>query len=198
MRSGTILAAFALALAFQLPAGAQTTASKVEVAGAYSYIRLNLNGPGFTEGAQTNGGTGSLAINVTHSLGIVGEIGGYKTSTMYKAGGQNVSFTSFLFGPRYNIRKWDTLTPYFQTLVGGVKGNHELFLGGNPAAPIIRTDQSALAWTLGGGLDAKVTRCLAVRVFQAEYMLTKWNNFGVGHQNSFRVETGLVFRFGKR
>lgn len=198
MRSGTILAAFALVFAFQLPARAQTTASKVEVAGAYSYIRLNLNGPGFTEGAQTNGGTGSLAVNVTHSLGLVAEIGGYKTSTMYKVGGQDFSFVSYLFGPRYNFRKWDTLTPYLQTLVGGVKGNHELFLAGSPSAPVIRTDTNALAWTVGGGLDAKVTDHLAVRVVQAEYFLTKWDNFGVGHQNSFRIETGLVFRFGKR
>ena len=198
MRSGTIVATLGFLMAFGLPAHAQTTASKVEIAGTYAYMRTQLNGPNFSEGAQTNGGTGSIAFNVNNWLGLVGEIGGYKTSTIFQAGGQDVSFVSYLFGPRISFRNWDTLTPYVQTLVGGVKGNNELFAGGNPSSPLIRTDQSSFAWTAGGGLDARVTRHIAVRVFQVEYFMTKWNNFGTGHQNSFRLETGLVFRFGKR
>ena len=43
-----------------------------------------------------------------------------------------------------------------------------------------------------------MTNYLAVRVFQAEYFMTKWSDGGQNRQNSFRIETGLVFRFGKR
>jgi opacity protein-like surface antigen len=198
MRCGKFLAAFGLLVAMCLPAHAQKTAPKFELAGTYAYLRLNVKGPNWSEGLQTNGGTGSLTYNLTNAVGIVGEIGGYKTSTISSAGGQDFTFVSYLFGPRYSFRKWDTLTPYIQTLFGGVKGNNELYLGGNTSNPLIRTNTNAFAWTVGGGLDASVTRHLAVRVFQAEYFMTDWKNFGVGHQNSFRIETGLVWRFGKR
>lgn len=198
MRCGTILAALGLLVAMSVPAHAQKTASKVELAGTYAYVRTNVNGPNWTEGLQTNGGTGSLTFNVTNSLGIVGEIGGYNSSTISSAGGTDISYASFLFGPRYNFRKWPTLTPYVQTLFGGVKGNRELYLGGNTSYPLINTDATAFAWTVGGGLDAKVTKHLAIRVFQAEYFMTDWNSFGAGRQKSFRIETGLVWRFGKK
>jgi opacity protein-like surface antigen len=199
MRPGTILAAVGLLVAVSFPAHAQQTAPKVELAGAYSYMRLNLEGPGgFTEGLQSNGGTGSVAFNLSNSLGIVGELGEYQTSTVRSAGGASMRYTSYLFGPRYSIRKSDTLTPYFQTLFGGVKGNNSFTETHNSTTGVIHTDQNAFAWTVGGGLDAKVTNHLAVRVFQAEYFLTKWPDGVNNRQSSFRFETGLVFTFGQK
>ena len=199
MRCGKILAAVGLLLMMSFPAYAQKTAPKFELAGTYAYMRTNLEGPGgWTEGLQTNGGTGSLAFNLTNTLGIVAEIGGYNSSTISSAGGKDITFASYLFGPRLSIRKWHTLTPYFQTLFGGVKGNNALFVGANGQSGYIHTDQNAFAWTVGGGLDAKVTKYMAVRVFQAEYFMTKWNDGLNNRQSNFRIETGLVFRFGKR
>lgn len=195
MTCGKILSVLGLLVAISLPAHAQKKAAKVELAGTYAYLRTNVKGPNWSEGLQTNGGTGSITFNVTNSLGLVAELGGYTSSTISSAGGQNITFASYLFGPRYSFRKWSTLTPYVQTLFGGVKGNNELYLGGNKSYPLIKTNTNTFAWTVGGGLDAKVTHHLAVRVFQAEYFMTNWNDFGVGHQNSFRIETGLVWRF---
>lgn len=198
MRFGTVLAACVLMMAMSFPAHAQKEAPKVELAGTYAYLRLNLKGAGgWSEGLQVNGGTGSITFNVTNSLGIVGEIGGYNSSTVSSAQGQDVSFASYLFGPRYSIRKWDVVTPYFQTTFGGVKGNHSLFATGT-GTELINTGTNSFAWTMGGGMDAAVTKHLAVRVIQAEYFLTRWNGLGNNNQNSFRVETGLVWRFGKK
>lgn len=195
MRPGTILAAVGLLVAISFPLHAQQTAPKIELAGTYSYMRLNLEGPsGYSEGLQSNGGTGSVAFNLSNSLGLVGEIGDYKTSTVRSAGGASMTYVSYLFGPRYSIRKSDTLTPYFQTLFGGVKGSNSFTV----ASGTIHTDKSAFAWTVGGGLDAKVTNHLAVRVFQAEYFLTKWPDGASDRQSSFRFETGLVFTFGQK
>ncbi|MDE3136390.1 MAG: outer membrane beta-barrel protein [Acidobacteriota bacterium] len=193
------MAALGVLLAMSFPAYAQTTASKIELAGTYAYMRTNINGPGgYSEGLQTNGGTGSVTYNVNNSWGVVAEVGGYNSSTISSAGGNDISFASYLFGPRYSFRKWDTLTPYVQTLFGGVKGNHALTVGANGVSGQFQADKNAFAWTIGGGMDAKVTNYLAVRVFQAEYFMTRWDNGGTNQQNNFRIETGLVFRFGKR
>jgi outer membrane immunogenic protein len=199
MRCGKFVAAIGMLLAMSSPAYAQTTAPKLELAGTYAYMRTNINGVGgYSEGLQTNGGTGSLTYNVSNAWGIVAELGGYNSSTISSAGGKDISFASYLFGPRYSIRKWDTLTPYFQTLFGGVKGNNALTVGANGTFGQFESDKNAFAWTFGGGMDAKVTNYLAVRVFQAEYFMTRWNNGTTNQQNNFRIETGLVFRFGKR
>lgn len=199
MRSGKILAAVGLLVAFSFPAHAQQQASKVELAGTYSYMRLNLSTPGgWSEGLQANGGTGSVAFNLTNSLGIVGEFGAYKTSTVSSAGGQSMKYESYLFGPRLSIRKWDTLTPYFQTLLGGVKGDNSFTVTAPGQSGTVRTDKNSFAWSAGAGLDASVSQHLAIRVFQVEYFFTKWPNGGNDRQNSFRFETGLVFRFGQK
>ena len=47
---------------------------------------------------------------------------------------------------------------------------------------------------MGGGLDVKLTRSLAFRVLQADYLLTR---FGGVTQNNARLTTGLVYRFGR-
>lgn len=199
MRPGTILAALGLLVAIGYPLHAQQQAPKVELAGTYAYMRMDIKGPGgYSEGLQTNGGTGSVAYNLTNSWGIVGEIGGYETSTLRAAGGASTTFVSYLFGPRYSIRKSSVLTPYFQTLFGGVKGNTAFDITNNGQSGVINTDTNAFAWTVGGGLDASVTKHLAIRVFQAEYFLTKWPDPVNNRQNGFRFETGLVFSFGKR
>jgi opacity protein-like surface antigen len=198
MRFGTVLAACGLLLAMSFPAHAQKEAPKVELAGSYAYMRTNLKGAtNWSEGLQANGGTGSITFNVTRSFGVVAEFGGYNSSTISSAQGQDISYASYLFGPRYSFRKWDTLTPYIQTLFGGVKGNHALYATGDPSTMLINTGSNAFAWTVGGGLQASVTKHLAVKVFQAEYFLTKWSGAN-NQQNNFRIETGLVWRFGKR
>lgn len=199
MRCGKIVAALGFLLAMSFPAYAQKTAPKLELAGAYAYMRTNIKGPGgYSEGLQVNGGTGSVTFNVSNALGVVAEFGRYNSSTISSAGGKDITFTSYLFGPRYSFRKWDTITPYVQTLFGGVKGNNALTVGAGGQTAQFQANQNAFAWTVGGGMDAKVMNHLAVRVFQAEYFMTKWNDGVNNRQNSFRIETGLVFRFGKR
>jgi len=45
---------------------------------------------------------------------------------------------------------------------------------------------------LGGGVDLKLTKLIAWRLIQAEYLLT---HFARSNQNNVRLSTGLVFRF---
>ena len=53
--------------------------------------------------------------------------------------------------------------------------------------------------TAGGGLDVKVHHHLAIRVIQAEYLMTKFEDYDTGQaatQNDMRLSAGIVFRFG--
>jgi opacity protein-like surface antigen len=55
----------------------------------------------------------------------------------------------------------------------------------------ISTSDTALATAVGGGLDYKIIRILALRA-EADYVQTRF--FGTT-QNDFRLSTGIVFRF---
>jgi outer membrane protein OmpA-like peptidoglycan-associated protein len=57
--------------------------------------------------------------------------------------------------------------------------------------------------TAGGGLDLKVHRNVAIRLVQAEYLLTRFKDPASttgarGTQNNVRISTGVVFRLGTR
>jgi opacity protein-like surface antigen len=52
-------------------------------------------------------------------------------------------------------------------------------------------DATSFAMSLGGGLDVRVNKRIAVRVIQADYTPTF---FGSGRQDNFRISTGIVFR----
>jgi outer membrane protein OmpA-like peptidoglycan-associated protein len=59
--------------------------------------------------------------------------------------------------------------------------------------------QNTLAITAGGGLDIKVRRHFAIRIIQAEYLMTRFQDYNTGgsaSQNDMRLSSGLVFRFG--
>ncbi|MGD0955489.1 MAG: hypothetical protein ABR953_01490 [Candidatus Acidiferrales bacterium] len=48
---------------------------------------------------------------------------------------------------------------------------------------------------LGGGLDWNATEHIGVRLIQAEYLLTTFNDGVNNRQNNARVSAGVVFRF---
>jgi hypothetical protein len=55
--------------------------------------------------------------------------------------------------------------------------------------------------TAGGGLDIRVHPHFAIRIVQAEYLMTRFTNLNTGAdatQNDMRLSSGLVFRFGGR
>jgi outer membrane protein OmpA-like peptidoglycan-associated protein len=56
--------------------------------------------------------------------------------------------------------------------------------------------QNAFAMALGGGVDLKLTKHLAWRILQGEYLFTKFPDGNNNEQNSVRAASGLVFRFG--
>jgi len=57
----------------------------------------------------------------------------------------------------------------------------------------IGVDRSALATAVGGGLDIRESDSVAIRAFQADYLMTR---FGGEMQNNARLACGVVIRFG--
>jgi opacity protein-like surface antigen len=188
MKTQSIFILALLLLATVVPAKAQEEPAKLEESGTYSYIRFNINAklPGVAphESYNASGGGGQLEYNANRWLGIVGDLSGYVVTQ-----GSPVAGTfSYLFGPRMNFRH-RRVTPYVQTLFGGIAATSDLGSSG-PA--------NHFAMTAGGGLDCAVSKTVAVRLFQGEYYMTRFPNGINNRQDNFRAATGIVFRFGKK
>ncbi|HET6932699.1 MAG TPA: OmpA family protein [Candidatus Acidoferrum sp.] len=170
---------------------------KFEVAGMFSYINFNP-GSGFRNFNQL-GATGSFAYNANKWLGIVGEIGGYRfdrsvpildtttnTTTIASISG---NMQSYLFGPRLNLRRFDHFVPFGEVLFGATHGSAQVT--GDKS-------QGTFALAVGGGVDVVLTRYLAWRFVQADYLMTNFSGSALGasgRQNNFRVGTGVVLRW---
>jgi opacity protein-like surface antigen len=180
-----------------------------ELSANYSYLRYvpvdNL------PTVNLNGGGGSVVLYFAGFFGLKAEVEGYAS--------QNINFSfppgsircpsgcsgtaaanlfTGSFGPQIKIRI-KRVQPFFEGLVGGAHTNFYQNVHKNCAGCLSSSPGDwALAVTLGGGLDIKVTSHLAIRPVEADYFLTRFiNNFTTGHnnQNNFRYQAGLVFEF---
>jgi len=171
---------------------------KVEAFGGYSYVRANQGG----ESENFNGGSGSLAYNLTPWLGVVGDFGGYHWSGSGAEAGVDATVVSYLFGPKISYRR-GPITPFAQVLFGGA----HLGLSGLCGAARVHREgepeecsltQNGFAMTLGGGLDWNATPHIGIRLIQAEYLMTRFQgegNDGGNNQNNARISAGVVFRW---
>lgn len=171
---------FGLFLVLTISAAAQDY-PKVEVFGGYSYLHGNFAGTGL----NFNGGSGSIAANVTGVFGVVGDFGVYHNDTS----GVSTNTFTYLFGPKFAYRGNERVTPYFHVLLGGVHATSSF--------GTVSDSSNAFAMAIGGGLDAKVAPHIAIRVAQIDYLLTKLADDKDDRQNNVRVSAGIVFRWGK-
>jgi len=155
----------------------------MEVSGQYQYVRI-YPGQG-APSASCQGAGGTFAIDVTKWVGVVGDVGGCKVTGL--PSGTSSHELNFLFGPRVAFRNYGRVTPYVQALFGGEKASATIT--GFPS-----TSTNAFAMTMGGGTDVRLTPHLSFRAIQFEYLYT---HFSGAKQNNVRIQSGLVYRFGK-
>ena len=163
---------------------AQETTPKYEVGLNYSW--LHVNSANYDLQRTGNGGSGYLAYNLNRMVGLVADFGGYANTRK----GIDDKLLTYMFGPRFNWRH-SRLTPYVQFLFGGG------YVWNSPAG--ISTTQNAFATAAGGGLDYSLTKRIAIKPIQVEYVMTQIDSargFG-SHQNDVRYSGGVVFRFGQ-
>lgn len=177
----------ALLLALPLVARAQDDAPKAEIFGGYSYLRFNADA--FDDGLDLHGWNASAAVNFTKYAGIVADFSGHYNDFSVVGGRVDLSGYLFLVGPRFTYRKHKVLEPFAHVLLGAARAHAKLRSG----TTSIRDNDSAFALAIGGGLDAKVHKNVAIRLFQTDYVLTRFDDES---QHNFRLSTGLVLRLG--
>jgi outer membrane protein OmpA-like peptidoglycan-associated protein len=186
--------------------GPEIYTPKAELFLGYSYLRSVPTLEAGNRVVWLNGGSGSIAFNVNRYLGIVADVGDYTNSEIRFQGAYKSTVDvndadggvmSYLIGPRLSFRH-DRITPFVQALFGGVHAS-EVTLADCTFSCTLLPAQTDFAWTAGGGLDVRVHRHFAIRIIQAEYMMTRFQDYSTGDtgsQNDVRLSSGLVFRFG--
>ena len=198
------IVAFAVALLLGGVAIAQED-HKFEVTGDYSYFRFNPGLSRYFNSHSLNGGGGDVTYFITSMIGAKADLQGYGSYTeCTKPGAPIVGCASgnlftYMFGPEVKFRM-GKLQPFGEVLVGGAHSN----LYANACSKISglcgskSPSNNAFAFEVGGGVDFAVTEKIAIRIVDADYVLTRFgNNFTGGNnsQSNFRFQTGVQIRF---
>lgn len=171
-----------------LPAAAQDN-SRVDISAGYAWLRSNQP-PGACGCFSMSGGDASVSYNLTSHFAAVADFGVVHAGNI-AASGQGLTLTSYLFGPQYKFRLTRRFSPFGHALVGAA---HASGLGyGSNGVPA-----NALSVVAGGGLDLRVTPAIYLRLFEADYDFTRFQNGVNAHENNLRLVFGVVFHLSKR
>jgi outer membrane protein OmpA-like peptidoglycan-associated protein len=168
----------------------------VDLFAGYSFVRFRTNAGDIKETSNWHGFTGALAGNINRWFSLVGDFGVYRIKDIPRP--VSASAYTYLFGPQFSHRG-ERLTPFVHALFGAARladvqvstiPSGSAFFNGS------FSHQNAFATALGGGLDLNFNKHIGVRIFQIEYLLTKFTDGGDNKQNNLRASTGLVLHFG--
>lgn len=165
---------------------------KAEVFGGYSYFRAN------PEGFNLNGWNASVTGNITPWFGIEGDFSGHYGNPSDEFGsipGIDINHHTLMGGPRLSFRA-GSITPFAHFLIGAARAGTSDELFG-------KTSDWALGTVVGGGVDIHVSKSIALRVAQVDWLMTRFDtdpDFFYGYderQNNFRFSAGIVFKLGE-
>jgi len=188
--------------------------AKVEVPVGYSYMRFNPENSNTVSSFSLNGGGGGVTVYVNHMFGITAEFNGYgslsktfvfpATANSPCPAGCTVKADGNLFtynvGPVLKYRS-QHFEPFVEALFGGAHSNvyGNLFKACQGACTTSSNpSNNGFDFIIGGGIDIPVTKSIAIRPAQFDFVLTRFGNgFTNGNQNqsNFRYQAGVVFRF---
>ncbi len=179
----------------------------MEIFLGYSYLRAVPTLAAGNRLVWMNGGSASFAYYFNRSLAIVADVGDYTNSQMHFTGAYtgtidtdeaNGGALSYLFGPRVAFHRSGRVSPYVQALFGGIHAS-EISIAHCTFSCTLLPTQTSFAMVAGGGLDLRIHRHFALRLIQAEYLMTRFTSYDTGNsgmQNDVRLSSGIVFRFG--
>ena len=188
VRLGLVLGWSLLSL---VPASAQG-APVAELGADYNYVRANAP-PDGCGCFSMHGVNAWFAYNFTHSFAVVAEVSSQRASDI-SGSGQDLTLTSYLFGPRYSWRKSGHFAPFAQVLLGGAHASGSLASNSSGFAG----SSNAFAVIAGGGLDIGIARHFAIRALEADYYRTQFTNGLNDRQNNLRLSAGVIFRIGEK
>ncbi len=161
----------------------------------YSFVRFSTNTGGVKETFNWHGLTGALAGNVNRWFSLVGDLGFYRIKDLPRP--VSGSAYTYLFGPQFSHRG-EHWTPFVHALFGAARlADIQVSTVPSGSAFFNRAfSQNSFATALGMGLDGNFNKHIGVRVFQVEYLMTKFTDGGDNKQNNLRASAGLVLHFG--
>jgi peptidoglycan-associated lipoprotein len=161
-----------------------------ELGFAYDYVHSNAP-PGSCGCFSLNGGSATFAWNMGKGgFALAGDV--LVTQAGAIAGGNsNLTLSAYTGGVRY----WPPVghsrfQPFGEALVGLAHAGGPLVTGGTTS-----NAGAAFATNLGGGLDLRTSSRISIRVVDADYLFTGFDNGANNHQNNFRIGAGLVVHF---
>jgi len=166
----------------------------------YSFVRFSTNT--FVNSTTTSketfnwhGLTGALAGNVNRWFSLVGDFGAYRIKDLPPS--ITGSAYTYLFGPQFSHRgqHW---TPFVHALFGAATlADIQVSTTPSPSAFFNRSfSANSFATALGGGVDVNFNKHIGARLFQAEYLMTRFTDGNNNKQNNLRAAAGLVLHFG--
>ena len=167
---------------------------KSEIYGGFVYEHADISGsqvPTDTYIDQSSASLKGFAIDFSHyqfhNLGYTVELARVWTKAIDNEG-DGYSRMSYLAGPTYRLHRYGFFSPSIHVLAGV---EHAVFTVPVPANKLsyANTDFAAAA---GGTLDGNLSRHLAIRLAQVDYLYT--HHYG-GDQSSFRYSGGIVIHF---
>jgi peptidoglycan-associated lipoprotein len=118
------------------------------------------------------------------------------TAGAVSSANQSLTLSTFTAGGRYRPRLGpSSLQPFGQVLAGLGHASGTLVQGSNSGTANAGAAFSAI---FGGGVDLRTSRRFSVRLIDADYLLTTFDNGSNNHQNNLRISAGLVVRFGEK
>jgi outer membrane immunogenic protein len=192
----TVAAASAAQAVAQTPVAKPTNASvspyRAELAVGCSYLHSNAP-PGGCGCFNLNGGNSTFAWTVKPgSLALVGDFAIAHVGTI-SSSGDSLTLSTFTAGIRFlSPVGHSSLQPFGQILAGLAHSSGALVQGSNPGAA---NAGAAFAGNFGGGIDLRATPRFSIRLVEADYLLTTFDNRSNNRQNTLRITAGVVIHF---
>lgn len=157
----------------------------------YTWVRSNLP-PGGCGCFALNGGGAEFAVPLRNSAFSLAAAFNMTTPNNASPPSTDLTLSSYTVGGRYRPAFSSRLQPFGEVLVGIAHASGPLVAKPNPASA---NASLTFASMVGGGVDLRASPRFSVRLVQADYYLTTFDNGSNDHQNNLRLSVGTVFHF---
>jgi outer membrane protein OmpA-like peptidoglycan-associated protein len=183
-----MLAAVGLLLVPKVSAQEEVTTPKWELFGGYSWSDPGGDVNGKTLRGQSRGWGAAITYNPDKYFGLTLDFGGHYARGPVGSNKTNADTHTIMLGPKFTWRT-EHVSPFFEGLIG---------LHTTSAHGLDFESNNGIGAQVGGGIDIKVNRNLAIRVLQADYMWAHHNFFPAPREefNGARLQGGLVWLLG--
>jgi hypothetical protein len=174
------------------PSAPRFQVSSTDLAVTYSTENAKVT-PSTNGSFWLQGGSLDDAATFFHNFGVAANVTGDHASNI--APGVNLNKIAFMIGPRYTRRvpsKRESRV-FVEALAGGVRGFGSIF----PLPTGTDSHASSFAFQAGGGLDIAISKHLALRAIEADYVRTYLPNNGTNTQDHLRLAFGVTYHTQK-